>query len=329
MSRRISLRKRKSTKTAASTKKTGKSFALKKLKVNFRSLKLWTSVMLVAGVAVLGAGIYVWYNNIFTDEDRIFYGMIEKSLETDSITRQVAQNQSTRTENQDYYLTFTPTPLVQTQSTIEQIDQTRQKSVVSTETIGTKDADYVQYTDIILPSNSADKTDYSKVLDTWAKRSANSQTGQSAQFLNEAIFTFIPFGNFNQQQKTELMQLIKEKEVYRFGKTNLKDGNITYENGRPLYTTTVAIKPRGLVEVLRKYAELTGIGDMAILDPSQYDDRYSFSMTVQIDMLSRHLRQINYPGEQRTEAYLSYGLNRNIELPETSISIEELQAKLQ
>ena len=66
-----------------------------------------------------------------------------------------------------------------------------------------------------------------------------------------------------------------------------------------------------------------------MLNPEQYGDKHSFGIQVQIDMLSRHLRQISYPGESRKEVYQAYGLNRNIELPRSAISIEELQSKIQ
>ena len=328
MSRRISLRKRnnkittgKKTENASRSRK----FLNKRIDVKLRSLKLWISVLLIAGLGVLGAGAYLWYNNIFTDEERIFYGMLEKSLETDSITRQITQNEQSRLENQNYFVTFTTNPLVQSKSTVEQIDQNRQKSTVSTETLGTKDADFVRYTNINIPAGSTDKTDYSQVTNIWAKRQTDAESGQNPQFLNEAIFTFILFGNFNQQQKAELLKLIKDQDVYRFG----NDGKVTYDNARPLYNVTVSIKPRGLVQVLKKYAEYTGIGDTSMLNPEQYDDKHSFGIQVQIDMLSRHLRQISYPGESRKEVYQAYGLNRNIELPRSAISIEELQSKIQ
>ncbi len=329
MSRRISLRKSKSSKNKTSTKAKATASSSKlptrKLKINFKSIRLWTVTLLVVSLGVLGAGLYMWYENIYSDEERIFYGMIEKSLATDSISRTIIQNEATRTEQQDYFLTFSPDPVVKSRSEVEQVDQNREKSIVETETIGTRDTDYIRYTNIVVPPNSQDTTDYNKVLGDWAYRSSDEEKGQSAQFLNEAIFTFIPFGNFNQADRGELVKLIRDKEVYQLS----KDGKIIYENGRPVYNVTVSIKPRSLVEVLKKYAEYTDIGDMSMLNPEQYDDQYSFSIQVKIDMLSRHLREIGYPGDVRKEVYQSYGLNRNIELPNDAITVEQLQQDLQ
>lgn len=328
MPSRIRLKKRKSEKPSnqsvdKQSKKARK--ALKRPSINFKSIRLWTFTLLISGLIVLGGGIYLWYTTIFTDEDRIFYGMVEESLKTDSVSRLITQNDSSRTENQNFFVTFTPTPLVNSISTVNQINQNREITTVSTETIGTRTEDFVRYTDINIPSSSGDTTDYSKVVNTWAKRDTNAEQGQGPQFLNEAIFTFIPFGNFPGADRAELMQLIRDKDVYRLG----RDGKVVYDNARPVYEVTVSIKPRGLVEVLKRYEEMTGLGDASMLNPDQYADIHNFGIVVKIDMLTRHLRQVSYPGESRVETYEAYGLNRNIVLPETSISIEELQGRLQ
>lgn len=292
-------------------------------KLNVRSVKFLTLSMMVIALGLFGGMGYIWYTKIFTDGDRIFYDMVSSSMETDSVTRHISQNEASRSESQTYLMSFTPQTVIKSTSTVEQIGQDRAKSSVTTETIGLKDVDYVRYTDINIPA-SDDKTDYSKVLNSWAKREANKESGQAAQFLNEAVFTFVPFGNFSTENRATLMDLMKQKKVYV-----LNNGKITYEDGRPIYTVDVSIKPQGLVEVLKKYADLTGLGNQEMLDPSQYDDSNSFVVKMKVDMLSRHLKQLDYPGETRSESYSGYGLNSVTALPTQTISVEELQSKLQ
>jgi hypothetical protein len=300
-----------------------KSVKRGKLRINLKSFKLWITIMVLAGLGSLGTGGYIWYTNIFTDQDRIFYGMIAKSLEVESVSRTVNENQSGRFETQHFLTSFSPTPLVMSESSVEQVNQNRDKSTVETETVGTSEGDYIRYTDIKIAESENDKTDYSKVLGTWAKRASSPEKGQPAQFLNEAIFTFVPFGNFPQDKRTELLNLIQEKKVYKYSK-----GSVSYENGRPVYNMTASISPRGLIHVLKKYNEFTKLGDSSQLNPDQYDEDYVFSMDIRIDMISRHLLEIVYPGESRTETFTAYGLNRQIDVPERTISVEELQSRL-
>lgn len=292
--------------------------------VDLKSAKFWTSLLLLAGLILLGTSGYFWYKNVFSDADRVFYGMLSRSLETDSVTRQVTQDEASRSVNQTYYISFSPETVIESSSTIDQVGQDRSKSSVTTRTIGERDTDYVQYSEINVPQSLGSKNDFSKVLNQWAKRQNKQESGEQAQFLNEAIFTFIPFGNFSQENRTELINLIKQAQVYKISRSET-----SYQNGRPMMDLTVSIKPKALIEVLREYAAISGLGQQDLLDPSQYEKASDVSVQIKIDMLSRHLTNIDFPGETRKETYGSYGLNRNVSVPTGTISVEELQSRLQ
>lgn len=281
------------------------------------------AVMVLAGVALLAGSAFTWYDRIFSDTDRVFYGMLSRSLETDTVTRTVVQNEQSRNVDQTYYISFSPDTMIESSSTITQIGQDRTSSSVTTKTIGQKDTDYVQYSNIQIPQSQGGK-DFSNVLNQWAKRNKNEETGQGAQFLNEAIFTFIPFGNFSQENRTELLDMIRAKKVYE-----ISGGEVSYQNGRPVMDMKVSIKPKALIEVLVQYAELSGVGDRDLLNPEDYERAADVGVQIKVDMLSRHLTEIAFPGQTRKETYSAYGLNRRIEVPQQSISIEELQSRLQ
>ncbi len=210
---------------------------------------------------------------------------------------------------------------MQSKSTVEQISQDRQRSKVSTLAIGLRDVDYVQYQDISIPASAGGKSDYSKALGTWAKR--DEQTG-GTQFLNEALFSFIPFGNLSSEARSEMLQTMKQSKTYK-----ITASDISYQSGRPVMTATIAIKPKGLIQVLRQYAEITGVGDVSQLDPSQYEKAGDVSMDIKIDILSRHLTQLKFGDQARVETYAGYGLNTRIVEPNKTVTIEELQSRLQ
>jgi hypothetical protein len=310
--------------------KTGKpNFKVKKptkagLKSAVVSTKFLTIALVILGLGGFGYSGYYWYSNIFIDTDRIFYDMVDKSLNTQSVMRSIEQKAEGRTENQSILVSFSPTISLHSRSTLEQITQSREQSAVSTETIGTKESDYIRYTNIVIPKDEGGKTDYSTVVNTWAKRSNETEGQKQSQFLDEAVFTFIPFGNFPEDKRAELIKIFKEKNVYK-----ITGDKIEWTNGRPILRATVSIQPRGLVEVMREYAKSTGVGNLEQLDPTQYDDKNSFSIQVKVDVISRHLKQITYPTGDRIENYDSYGINRAITPPQNPISIDELQSRLQ
>ncbi len=313
---RLRLRGKKTTKELKRNKKRPKDFLL--------STKFLATVLVVVGLAGFAMSGYYWYQKSFTNTDRIFYGMISKSLDTRSITRTIVQEEASRTDAQNTFLQFSPETMVGTKASVEQVDTNRQASRVATETIGTKTADYIRYTDVSLPNSDSNSVDYSKIVNIWAKRDNNPEQGEVPQTLNEASFTFVPFGNFSPDDRQKIINLIKEKQAY-----TLSNDNIVYENGRPILTLNASIKPKALVEVMREYAEMTGIGNKDQLDPSQYSNSSTFTIKLRIDVITRHLKQVVYPNDERTEDYDAYGLTLRLAEPKESISVDELQGKLQ
>lgn len=300
-------------------------------KPNFRSLsrisprkvinkqQLIVIIPVILGLSIYGMGTYIWYKDTFTRADRVFYDMLATSLSTDSVVRVVDQVEGVRTINQAYYTTYTPNTVVQSRSILEQLDSNRQTSTVVTETIGDKEADYVRYTSINLPDGQPGQ-DYSSVIDQWAIRSGEQGP---PQLLNESIFTFIPMGNFNVDDRKKLLDQIKRDEVYKINSSELY-----YQGIRPKMTMNLTINPKQLVTMLSEYAEMSGVGDKQMLDPAQYERSNNIGLVITIDLASRHLEKIDFPDEQRSETYQAYGLNRKVEPPKNTVSLEELQSRI-
>ncbi len=307
-----------------------KQFKLKKpvVKISRASLrkfvtstKFLITAPIVVGLGLYLLGSYVWYNQVFVDEDQVFYGMVEKGLETDSIARSVIQTEGARNVKQTFFVRFSPETAVQSKSTIDQIDANREKSSITTETLGTNDVDYVRYSSISLPPSQAGGQNFDEVIGKWATRSGDE--GGDPQLLNEAIFTFIPMGNFSEENRENLMRMIRDRGVYTISQPDL-----TYQNLRPVMTMDISIKPQALVEVLREYAEVSGVGNKDLLDPAQYEKSANIGIRVKIDVISRHLMEIEFPGQSRKEVFSAYGLTRSIEEPTDVISLTELQSRI-
>jgi hypothetical protein len=292
-------------------------------RASFKSFKVVTSAMLVLSILLLGGAGYVWYKNILTDSDRVFYGMLGKSLQTDSVSRTVTQTSSLRNVKQTYNLTYRPTPIAESQTTIEQVGENRETNTVTTRSIGTKDLDFVQYTDIQI-TNVTGKPETKEILGQWAKRDKNAETGEAPQLLSEALFMFIPFGNLSDENKDQLTSKMRENKSYSF-----KEGKLEMSGLRPVMSYDVAIKPKALVEVLSAYVQETGIGDASQLDPASYAQAEDVHVKITVDVLTRHLKEITFIGDTRAETYASYGVKRNIQLPKDTITISELQTRLQ
>jgi hypothetical protein len=291
-------------------------------KSQLTSFRAVISYILVLSIVMLGVSGYYWYKNIFTDPDRVFYGMIEKNLSTPSISRTVNQQERLRSVEQTYRVFFQPVPYTESVTTIDQVGLDRQKSTVVTKSIGTKDDDFVQYKSINVPS-LGNKEKLSDIEGKWAKRVTSKESGQQPQFLTEAMFMFIPFGSMSPQQRDDLVNLMKENETYTYS-----TGKLELEGIRPVMTYDVRVKPEALVEVLAEYAKQTGVGDLSQLNPEEYKNSGDVQMRVTVDVLSRHLKTIDFD-DSRKETYTGYGLREKLVLPENPIAIDELQNRLQ
>lgn len=279
---------------------------------------------LFAGLALFGFSGWYLYSNVWTNPDRLLSDMIEKSIQTPSVERVVSQKSQQSSVNQVVYLSFAPTLAVHSSTTLEEVARVGEATSVVTETIGTVDRDYVRYTEINVPQKQGQKDDFSDITGQWGKREKNEEKSEQVTFLDEALFSIVPFGNLNDEQRLALLAEIQNADPYKYDRAERQ-----FQDGRPIMVYSMNINTQSLVRVLAKYVELTGAGDASQLDPEQYENAPPLRVTFAIDIMSRHLRQIDFGGTGRTEEYAAYGLKREIKLPEQTIAVDELQSRLQ
>lgn len=306
---------------AKTTNQTSDTYRFGKIKLSYKQL-VWS--ILAATLLLFGASGYVWYKNIFTDPDRLLGDMLNKTLQVDSLQRKTIQSGSQSATNQIYYNVFSPVVAVESRVDLREGDLSSDRvTKVTNETIATPSKDFVRYTSISLPDGSAQK-DFGNIINHWAKRENNKDTGESVSFFNQSLFAIVPFGNLNSQQRKELISEIDKQKLYQY-----KSNKIHFENGRPVMVYEIDLKPEALLRVLSLYSKLTGYGEEGQFDAEQYKDAPAVPVKLSLDVWSRHLRQVEYVGAQQVDRYGAYGLRRNIELPGTTISVDELQNRLQ
>lgn len=311
-----------------------KKVALKKLnlksvnkKITFKKPSKQTSVIwgaVLLAVALFGVSGYFWWTRVFTDADRVFADMLANNFSSSSVTRRVVQQDQSSSIDQTVFLSFRPPEVTsQTRTVLSEKGPTRQTTTVTTETIGTENDDFVRYISAEGAEDLSVANNLDDVLGVWGQRSADSELGDGVTFLNEAAFSVVPFGNLPADQRNELLNLIDEKQVYKY--TQAKRD---FVDGRYVYAYTVSIQPVALVEALAKYVELTGIGDSSQLNPASYEGAAALNLRMTVDILSRQLTTIEYLATGRTETIESRGVYHEITFPEQTIPFQELQNRL-
>lgn len=279
-------------------------------------------MLVLSTVFLFGVSGYYWHQNIFSNPDRVLNDMLDKSLQTSNIQRQVNQSQGDSSLDQAVFVAFAPQLLTESKSELSEVT-TLGRTIVKTENIGNENTDFVRYTSIEVAGDRSGR-DFSKVTGVWGKRESQPQTGQPASFLRDSLFTAVPFGNLNNSQRNELKEEIKRVNLYQY-----KEAKKERVNGRPVITYQVDLDPQALVTVLAKYAEITGIGASAELNPALYEGAQKVPLNITVDLLSRHVSTIEFRGSGRLESYGAYNSVRDVTTPKDTIDVNELQNRLQ
>lgn len=292
-------------------------------KINKKITSILLGVILAA-VLIL-AGWLAW-SKIIIDPDRVLSDTLNNSLRTPSITREVVQDQGNSGVRQVSYISFRqPDPNANTKTTIYQATNSNTTASVETETIGTNTSDYVRYTDIKEAGGEDGTGGLGDLIGKWAQRNKednSSVPGSNLTFFNEGLFSIIPFGNLDKASRETLLGFINDKNLYNYTSAEKK-----FEDGRLVYEYNFSINPADLVDILRRYMELTGNGDSSQLDPSEYASSPPIQIQITVDVLSRQVVSIKYP-QGRIENYSGYGLYRPVDIPTETIPIEQLQQRI-
>lgn len=321
--KKVSTKKQKgSTKPAKSSNKKQLSIPVVKFRKQSKT-RLIVELVILACVILAGITGYLWWTKIFMNPERTLSDAIANNLSTRSITRSVDQSGPTGGIKQVTYLSFfAPEAKAETDTTLTQGIASNATSV-TTQTIGTTDSDYVRYTDVKGGKNLQGADNLKGLLGTWAKRQQNLSMGQQVSFLNESMFGVLPFGYFNNDQKSQLVSLINQKKVYKY-----TDAKRELINHRPVYVYDMSINPANLVSIMQQYVRLSGSGDPSQLDPSQYQGLGDVKIKLYIDILSRQVVKVEY-STGRIETYSGQNLYHQVDIPQNTIPVEELQKRIQ
>jgi hypothetical protein len=81
--------------------------------------------------------------------------------------------------------------------------------------------------------------------------------------------------------------------------------------------------------LLKQFGSMVGLRQLEGLDPAQYEGAQALQFKLTVDVWSQRLTGIEFAGGERIETTGGFGINYDVELPQDSIPVEELQAKLQ
>ncbi len=282
-------------------------------------------IILIAAILLVSA-LWAWFRLVYSRPSAVFNHMLSSMLASPGLSKEISQTQDSQKVDQNVQLTTMPEQRVHSTSVLHQ--GADGSTVITTESVGTIAADYVRYTDIQTSQKTAGgkEFNFASVLGIWGKAAANDPDSGGAQLFNQTSLGVIPAGNLNAVQRRQLMRQIEQDQVYTTDYSSVKREIVA---GRPQYTYDVTIKPAAYVAMLKTFAHDIGVTELETVDPAQYQDTAPLRFTMTIDVWSGQLQKINYTDSGRSETYGSYGARLQINPPNATLTVQELQSRLQ
>lgn len=277
-------------------------------------------------IILLIIALTAWFRSVYSRPSVVFDRMLNAMLSTPGVSKQILQSEGNQSVAQRLQLTTMPQERVHSTSAARQ--GTDGNTLISTESVGTLRADYVRYTDIQTTQKTLDGKafDFSPVIGVWGTASANDPDSGGAQLFNQTVLGVVPIGNLGAGERKKLLEQIKKDGVYEINQATIKRQIV---NGRPVYSYDVTIHPMAYVAMLKSFAHSIGVVELDQVDPSQYRDSSPLSFTFDIDVWSGQLTKVTYKDSSREETYNAYGARLQIEPPDSTVTVQELQTRLQ
>ena len=286
------------------------------------SVKFIISFAIIVLLAVWGT----WQYHNTTNADRVFWGMVDNNLQTNSVSRSSLQKDGGQSARQVTDVLTTSKQEVYSQTHFVQTGA--DEADATTENIGTPKKDYVRYTSVnTTQKNSQGKTyDFSSIVNVWGESMPQDDKETAGQLFNQSVLDVIPVGNLTSQQRHDLINLIKKEKTYSYTVTKTERNFL----GRPTYTYTVTVNPKAYVTVLKQFAKQVGLNQFDNVNPDTYKNAPLQSFQVSVDGWSHQAVGVVQASGGKNETLSGRNFKKTVPtVPTQTISIDELQSRLQ
>jgi hypothetical protein len=279
--------------------------------------------LVLAALVIFGFSGWAWWHYVQSKPTKVFDRMLSTLLTAQSVTKTISQEENGQKLEQTIQLTLQPKAQVHSENVLDQ-----GQAVITTESIGTLQNDFVRYLDIKTDqkNSSGSSFDFSNVLTVWGKSGDNKEAGEEAQLFNQTVLGVVPVANLPLGARQELLRQIRTDKVYTVNYGSVKRSN---SNGRPVYTYDVTVEPVAYINMLKTFAHSLGLSQLDQVDASQYTNTPALKFSFDVDVWSAQLTKVTYTGSNRTETYSAYGARAVVNQPKDTITLEELQTRLQ
>ena len=285
--------------------------------LNHKKIAKW---LVVAALIIAIGSSYFWYTRVYMNGERRFWIAIENSLSTKSVVRTLNQGGTGNQVVQKYRLNFAPQRVIENNVEFTTRSATENTRIV-TEGIITPQDQFLRYTEF----EDEGGNDLDSVLGLWAQESSNEQNAEDARinFVSEHV-TLVIFGNFNPNYRNQVIKQLQDRNVYS---GTLMNPFEIEKDGEKLLVYNLKLDIRAYAEILGNAFVDAGYGEFPPLEPSRYREGAQVGVEITVNKRTNKVADVVFGG--RAESYSNYGVIKDVTLPTVTISIPELQQKVQ
>lgn len=282
-----------------------------------------TKYLVVFGVVIALVTSYFWYSQLYMTPEKRFWTALNNSMATPSVVRTLTQGGSGNQVVQDYRFNFAPQRVVQNKVVYTEKSATTDTSV-TTEGIIYPTEQYLRYTEFTNSrSDSENAANIDEVLGAWAVQESEDEEQARLNYLSEQV-SLVIFGNYNPNFRNEILKEMQESNIYG---NNLNDAIENTVDGEEVFQYQIEVKLRKYAELLNRAFVRAGYGEFPPLNPDNYAEDSTVNGSVIVSKKDNTVVGVNFGG--REEAYGNYGVIVDVDRPEASLTVEELQQKVQ
>ncbi len=274
---------------------------------------------------VVAFGLWQYHNA--TNQDRIFWGMIDNSLQTTSFSKTSTLKSGGQSAQQIIDVFTSPKQAVYSQTHYAQSGA--DEADATTENIGTPYRDYVRYTEINTGQRNAQGQpyDFSNIVNVWGASETQDAKETTGQLFNQSVLGVLPTGNLTAQQRKQVIKLMKDNKAYSY---KMSKPNRQFPLARPNYTFTVSVNPPAYITALKQFAKSIGLNQLESIDPKEYEGSAEMVFQVTVDGWSHQIMEVNQTANNKKESITAHNVRKQPPTPPSkTIDIQELQTRLQ
>jgi len=288
----------------------------------FAFLRHRPAVTIAVIFVVMCISAYILDIVVWQSPQRVFWGALQADMGLSGVDCTVSKQSGGSSSQQSIWL-----DLAGKQNTLVTTTLSQNGSTVTTEDINTKVADFIRYVSVTTSAKdkSGKRPDTSKIINVWAKqpRTPDSQPMLGKVALGGCI---VPLVDISKGQQAKLMAGLTKDNVFW---TNFAASKWHWRSLAPYREYTVKVDPAGYIPFMKQADAVYGTKALSSVQAASYLNQPSAQLVFRIGAQSHRIQKISYIGRQQSFSFSHYGERPDTTAPNQTISIGELQKRLQ